>query len=135
MEADRRPRALPPGRAIDGVMHQLPIGLMTMDLDGQVVAENEVLRALWGSLDRETPTSAFPADAYSADGRLLGERDWPIWRSVNDGETVDEALIELERPDGEPISIVTSSRPIMEDGRLAGGVMLVRDVSRERDRL
>ena len=54
MEAERRPRALPPDRAIDGVIDHFPIGLMTMDLDGRVVAENEVLHALWGSLERET---------------------------------------------------------------------------------
>lgn len=117
------------------ILDDLPVGLLVVDADRAVLHENDTLRDLWGELIRQPPDALFPADAYDADGARLEQGDWPIWEALERGTAADDLPIELERPDGDPISIVVSTRPIHDPShRRAGAVMLVREVTEERER-
>ena len=122
-----------PSPALD-VVGQLPVGIMLMDADGDVVHENDALRDLWGDLVRAPAGAPFPADAYGPDGSALRTEDWPIRRSLATGEDVHDVAIELERPDDDPVSIVAESRPLVDErGERIGAVMIVRDVTEAHD--
>jgi signal transduction histidine kinase len=122
-----------PSPALD-IVGQLPVGVMLMDADGDVVHENDALRELWGDLLRAPADAPFPADAYGPDGSVLRTEDWPIRRSLATGEEVHDVAIELERPDDDPVSIVTESRPLVDErGGRIGAVMVVRDVTAAHD--
>ena len=117
------------GPPID-VLGQLPVGVMLMDARGQVVHENDALRALWEGATVPPAGAPFPVDARTPDGAVLQPDDWPIRRSLATGEEVGEVPIELERPDDDPVSIVAESRPLVDPGgRRIGAVMVVRDVT------
>ena len=115
------------------VLEQLPTGLLVVDASGTVVLENGRLRSMWGAFVREPPDAVFPADARSPDGRPLEERDWPIWPALYHGATVDGMRIELERPDGDALSLRVSSRPLVSQGRICGAAMVVDDVTDQVD--
>jgi signal transduction histidine kinase len=115
------------------LLGQLPVGVMLMDVDGHVVLENDALRALWSG-STHPPGAPFPADAQAADGTAMGAADWPIRRSLATGEALHDVAIDLERPSGDPVSIVADSRPLMDRlGHRIGAVMIVRDVTTARD--
>ena len=114
----------------------LTVGAVVVDAGGSVVYENRALRDLWSGHLGPSPSTIFPQDAYGSDGQVLGESEWPIWRSLERGAVIDGMPVALESADGEPISLRVSSRPL-RDGRglLDGAVMLVEDVTGANDRL
>ncbi len=116
------------------VLDQLPVGVMLMDEDGNVVHQNAALHALWDGFVRAPGGDPFPAHAYTPSAIVLAPEDWPIRRSLSTGDTLRDVIIELERPDREPISVVVDSRPLLdEQGRRTGAVMIVRDVTEAHD--
>ena len=119
----------------NGILDELPVGVLVVDADRRVLFENEALRAMWSGLIREPADGVVPAEAYDEDGVRLDAADWPIWRALA-GETVEhEVAIELERPAADPVSVAVSARPIHDTlGTANGALMLVREVTEVRER-
>ena len=116
------------------VLAKMPAGVLVLDSDGRLLTENDRLRDLWGSFIRRRPDDIFPADAHRPGGAPMRPEHWPVWRSLRTGATVADEEIELERPDGDSVSVLASSVPIRnEDAAIVGAVMLVTDITDRRD--
>jgi PAS domain-containing protein len=110
------------GRQFSAVLERLRMEVMITDVTGRLRHTNPE------AVDRGA------LDWWDSDGGLLEGRSTSIARVLANGETAHETC-EVCGADGEPRSLLCTASPLREsDGRLAGVVVIVRDVT-ERDRL
>ncbi|OJW19831.1 MAG: hypothetical protein BGO49_14030 [Planctomycetales bacterium 71-10] len=123
---------------LTAILRQVPAGLL--------VAESGTARILLcndeaGRISRGSIRPGLPVDLEGADG-LIGRRsdgstygpdDWPLARTLRDGEAVADEEIELEFSDGERRRVSVSSGPAVdESGRPIAAVAALLDVTARR---
>jgi signal transduction histidine kinase len=92
-----------------------------------------VMRPSGASVPREAATSILGRSARGADGRLLGEDELPLVRSLREGAIVDGAELTHTTPAGVLMSVRVHSGPVRTpDGRIIAAVALMQDVSAEK---
>jgi PAS domain S-box-containing protein len=118
---------------LEGVLKQLPVGVILAEADGRVLLTNRRL----GEIGLPTVAAGvsiqearFPA--YHPDGREYRAEDWPLSRALR-GEVVRGQEIEFTRQDGRQRVIETSSAPIRDAaGRIVAGVVVAQDITERR---
>ncbi len=64
---------------------------------------------------------------------VIKHEDWPLYRSLNLGETNIAQAIEIERFDGSRGTILSSSAPIRDDqGKITGAVSVILDITERK---
>jgi signal transduction histidine kinase/DNA-binding response OmpR family regulator len=131
------------GRAhawLQAVVDQMPEGVILMDGGGRVTLQNRSLRAFMNAtspiIDRFG--NSLSIDLRHPFGERLAPDDLPIVRALLDREvTVGREFI-ARGPGDQPLPVLVSAAPVlMENGSLAGAVMVFQDVStlKELERL
>jgi PAS domain S-box-containing protein len=118
------------------VLRRMPAGVIMCEAPtGRVVfANDELVRLLGGPLSIRRIAEWSRFDGFRPDGRRYEPEEWPLARSIRDGEVVDGEQIELRRDDGSSVLIEASSTPVRNvDGEIVSGVAAFQDVT-ERDR-
>ncbi|MGE5176532.1 MAG: two-component system sensor histidine kinase NtrB [Hyphomicrobiales bacterium] len=108
----------------DGVIENLPLGVVAVDTRGRVLTWNRAAETIIG-LDRET-VRATPIP------RLLPERTWheELVQSMETGETSVREEHDVVRPDGSALPAEVSVAPLRDaEGRVRGAVATLLDVS------
>jgi signal transduction histidine kinase len=128
-----RPRA---ELTLEGVLRQLPIGLVVAELPGgRVVHGSERLAEIWRR-PMEPGIAVGEADGWKcfhADGRPYRQEEWPLTRSLESGEVVEQEEIEILRGDGTRGVVLVSSTPLLDaEGTRIGAVATLVDVTEER---
>jgi len=112
-------------------------GVVLTDPAGTVTAMNQAMTRLCGRTEAETRGRPHAQVVPLADehGQPLPEAQRPLAVALATGEPVVERReLFLLTPDQRRLPVMVSSAPILDpDGRVRGGVDVVRDVSRERD--
>lgn len=118
---------------LEGVLQQLPVGVVIADADGRVMLENRGLADMGvPTVDPGTPLESARPSAWHTDGTPLTEDQWPLSRSLR-GETVRGAEIEITGNDGNTRIIEANSAPIRDrDGTIVAAVGVVQDVTERR---
>lgn len=116
---------------------QLPVAAVVAEApSGRLLVVNDRARQLWP--DRPVVNGADDYSKWSGerlDGNSYGPSDWPLFRALRAGESVDGEEIVLPRPDAPPRRMLVSAAPIRdEDGRIVAAVTTFDDVTRERRR-
>ncbi len=127
---------------LEAIVAQMPAGVVVLDLSGRILYANTKVEDLFGFRARRGDSVTTYTERYHGyfpGGRRLRADEWPIVRTLRNGESVDGELIEIERQDGTRASVRVSSVPVMDDtGRAFAGLALMRDVTdqehTERDR-
>lgn len=71
---------------------------------------------------------------YRPDGSAYGGREWPIARSLIEGEVVAGEEIRLQRADGSQASVIAHSAPVRDPtGRVTAAVMVLLDVTERKE--
>ena len=110
------------GRQFSAILERLRMSVIVVDVAGRVRHSN--------------PEAGDPGmlDWWDAEGRLIEDRSSSITSVLAKGETAHETR-EVSGADGAPMSLLCTASPLRDpDGRLAGAVVIVRDVT-ERNRL
>lgn len=122
---------------LDTIIRQMPAGLLVAEAsEGRLVIGNERFEQIWRS---ELPLPDAPEKliewiGYHSDGGEYEESEWPLTRSLRDGEVIDEEEIEIRRGDGTRGHVLISSAPIHDpDGRIVAAVATVADVTRLKE--
>jgi signal transduction histidine kinase len=122
--------------SLDAVLRQLPIGVVVARLPGgRVIAGSERLAEIWrrplgGAVELAEYTSW---EGWHADGRPYRPEEWPLARSLERGERVDQEEIEILRADGTRGVVLVSSAPILDgNGDRIGASATLVDVTEER---
>jgi two-component system, OmpR family, phosphate regulon sensor histidine kinase PhoR len=121
---------------LEAVLASMTEGLMILDAHGQIVSLNGPARAIFGDvgagivlgqpLDREQ-RGQWPLGA-----RAIGEALGPVLEALRRGESHRDLEVELHNQGRQVLSF--SSAPLRDStGQLAGGVVVFRDVTTQRD--
>jgi PAS domain S-box-containing protein len=132
--ARARVEALAAERA--AVLQQLIDGVLVTDAAGRITFVNDVARAIHGvaALDVAVEDYTRAYHLRTLDGRPYPPERLPLARAVLHGETVVDAEWCIQRPDGTAITAQGSATPIVSgDGARLGAVLVVRDVTRQRE--
>ncbi len=126
---------------LDAVVRQMPAGLAVVDaVTGLFILRNEQASRIWGRDPSGPPLERFEElRGRRADGTALAPDEWPLARTIRQGETVDGEEIWFTRLDGSEGVMEVSATPVRDaDGRITAGVALLLDVTdrkRTGDRL
>ncbi len=129
-EALRRSRGM-----LERVFDVLPVGLWFADKDGKLVRGNPAGVEIWGA---EPHVSLEEYGVFKArrlpSGEKISADDWALARTIRDGVTVRDELLEIDAFDGEKRIILNYTAPILdENGDVEGAVVVNQDVT-ERER-
>lgn len=121
---------------LEAILAGMSDGLMVVDLEGRIVRLNRPARAIFGPagagiilgqpLDREQ-WGQWPLGAQAVAEALM-----PLLEAVRRGETRHDVDVELHG-EGRRVLSFSGSPLIDAAGRLAGGIVLFRDVTTQRD--
>jgi PAS domain S-box-containing protein len=117
------------------VVDTLPVGVWVVDRDGRVALGNQVGLHIRGGaqLDREQ-TGGLRA-WWRRSGRRIAPPEWPITRAIANGETLLEEEIDIETPDGQRRTILSSTAPLKDErSQVTGAVMVFQEIT-ERKRM
>jgi len=120
--------------ALFGLMENLPVGVMIVGATGEIEVMNAAVRKiLKGVVD---------VDAYrwlehdfellNPDGSLISMHDLPMIRAINQGETIQDMLVQvrLKGQDREGPFLKVSSSPIFSSsGVITGAISVIQDVT------
>jgi signal transduction histidine kinase/PAS domain-containing protein len=135
--AERPGGGAPASGALASVLRRVPCGLVVAEAPGgRLLQGAEHLEAVWR---RRLPEGArvctLDWGGLHPDGRAYAPEEWPLCRTLADGETVQDAEIEIVRGDGTRGAVRVSTTPVHdEEGRLVAGVMALIDVTEQRRR-
>ncbi|MBA2337681.1 MAG: SpoIIE family protein phosphatase [Acidimicrobiia bacterium] len=114
------------------VIEHLPNGVIISDTAGRMTHRNRMAAEITGAVSAAGPLVAAPL-TLRKDGRPLSPDDWPITRSLRDGETVHGEEVEFVRPGGEHGVLRASSAPLHDaSGGAVAAVMVFADVTERR---
>lgn len=114
------------------VIEHLPNGVIISDTAGRMTHRNRMAAEITGAVSAAGPLVAAPL-TLRKDGRPLALDDWPITRSLRDGETVRGEEVEFVRPGGEHGVLRASSAPLNDaSGETVAAVMVFADVTERR---
>ncbi len=130
IEADRERKRL---RAI---LNTLPVGVVIVDSQGDVVESNKLRDSIWGgkaSRDRMPAGLRALRGRWADNGLILEPTDWPISRALRHGERTLGRVVDLQRLDGSQGTVLTSAAPIINDaGERIGAVGVIQDITAQR---
>jgi len=119
------------GRRLSAMLESLPVGVLIADAGGIICQSNEEVSRILKAVDPQQ------ADDYGEivgwwdeGGRMLKDQDGPLGRALRHGETSHSERIRILCLDGTEKSILASASPLRHlDGRIAGAVVLVQDIT------
>jgi PAS domain S-box-containing protein len=118
------------------VFETLPVGLWLADRTGKLLQGNPAGVRIWGGsppADR-TGYGVFKARRLPS-GEEVAPHDWALARTVNEGATVVDELLEIDAFDGVTRTILNSTAPILDDeGKVHAAIVVNQDIS-DRARL
>jgi PAS domain S-box-containing protein len=113
------------------VLDALPVSVVVVDVDGNIILNNPAARQIWSEIIRDGRERYARARAWWHDtGKKLGASDWGSVRAIRHGEAAVNEIIDIEAFDGVRKSVRTSAVPIRDsDARITGAVIVNEDVS------
>jgi serine phosphatase RsbU (regulator of sigma subunit)/PAS domain-containing protein len=118
---------------MDQIMQQMPNGVLVVDAGGTVAMQNPRSKALLGyeyTLGQPIgPPDTAPWTARRPDGTVYEPADYPLTRSLRQGQVVIGERMSIERADGTEVMIEVDTSPIREGAAVTGGVAVFQDVT------
>jgi len=113
------------------VLEAIPVGVVVMDADGNVVLSNPVSALIWGAVVRDGPERyAASAGWWHDSGRRIAPDEWASVRARRTGETSLNEVIDIATFDGQRKIIQNSAVPIRDARQsIVGAVVVNEDIS------
>ncbi|HEX5617424.1 MAG TPA: SpoIIE family protein phosphatase [Solirubrobacteraceae bacterium] len=118
---------------LEGVLQQLPVGVLIADAEGRVLLGNRQLERMGLSPSAQgTAVGATGFVGWRADGRPYEVDQFPLMRSLRTGAVVRGEEITYESEDGTRRTIEANSGPIRDGGDIVAAVVVVQDITERR---
>jgi CheY-like chemotaxis protein len=119
------------GRKLSAVLESLPVGVLIADAEGVIgQTTEEVSRILKAVEPVESDAYGTIIGWWDQSGRMLKEENGPLARAIYRGESSHSERICIRCLDGTDKTILASASPLRRlDGRIAGAVILIQDVT------
>lgn len=118
------------------ILDTLPVGVMIVDKNGNIVESNEYRDRIWGgpaSVNLLSQDLVRFKGRWAETGLKVAPKDWPIWRALHKGETITGEIIDIQRFDGVMGTELVSAAPIIDQsGERVGAVGVVLDITQQR---
>ncbi|HEY9848547.1 MAG TPA: PAS domain S-box protein [Leptolyngbyaceae cyanobacterium] len=118
---------------LEAVLQQMPAGVMIAEApSGKLVLGNKLVEKIWRQpfLEANSIEEYQRYKAFYPDGKLYEPQDWPLARSVRNGEVVTDEEINFQRGDGNYGTMRVSSTPIYNyEGKIIAGVVTFYDIT------
>jgi PAS domain S-box-containing protein len=113
------------------VLDSLPVGVVVVDREGNVVLSNPAMTRVWGEMIPSAPERYRRSQGWWHDtGKRVEAEEWASVRARINGETSINEVIDIEAFDGVRKIIQNSSAPIRDEGQvIVGAVIINEDVS------
>ena len=135
-ERELKAKAQSQQRLLETVLKQLPCGVIIANPPhGDILLKNaqatDVLDSSVGRPDRQTLLDL--EAGFHVDGQPYEPKEWPLARTIFNGEVVKDEEFEYIRSDGERRYIMANSAPVWNDrGELIAGVVALQDITELR---
>ncbi|MFZ5570822.1 MAG: PAS domain S-box protein [Thermodesulfobacteriota bacterium] len=109
----------------------LPIGLWIADKHGNLLRGNAMGVKIWGAEPHVSISEYGIFKAWRLPSRepIAGD-DWALAKTIRDGVTIMDELLEIEAFDGKRKTILNYTAPVLDaDGGIAGAIVLNLDIS------
>ena len=111
---------------MQAIFDTAPIGLsITDDIEGKHIRGNPVIEKLVGlPSGSELSLTALPSTPYRVyqDGQELATENLPMQRAAQ-GETVANQILEIHRPDGQDITLISNAVPLFDENGIPRGAV------------
>jgi PAS domain S-box-containing protein len=118
-------------KLLQRVFDLLPIGLWLADKDGRLLRGNPAGVAIWGAEPHVGPEEygVFRARRLPS-GEEIAPDDWALARTVRDGITVTDEMLEIDAFDGRKKTILNYTAPVLDDtGKVQGAIVVNQDIT------
>src|SRR5262249_40350656 len=120
---------------LQAVLEVLPVGVCLVNAAGQVLAQNQVERAIWGATRPETqgPYGLLHHGWRADTGQRLCPDEWAVARALAQGQEMrgDEVVIQME--DGSHRTFLNAAVPIRNTtGDIVGAVAALLDITERK---
>jgi two-component system cell cycle sensor histidine kinase/response regulator CckA len=117
------------------VLDAMPVGVVVIDAQGDIVLGNDVARRIWGeSIVHGNERWRRSRGWFRATGELVQPHEWASVRALFEGVPQLDQVIDIESMDGTRRTIRNSAVPIAQPTGFRGAVIVNEDVT-ERVRL
>lgn len=117
---------------LNTIITKLPVGILIVDASsGKPIIKNKKLDEIWKDCAETDELAEYCYyNGSHVDGRPYGLKDWPLTRSIKNGEEIEDQKIIVSRDDGSESIISNSSIPIRnEKGKIIMGISIFSDIS------
>ncbi|MFO7534684.1 MAG: response regulator [Kiritimatiellia bacterium] len=112
----------------------LPIGLWFADRNGKLLRGNPAGVAIWGAEPKVDLANygVFKARRLPS-GQELAPEDWALARTVREGVTVVDELLEIDAFDGKKKTILNYTAPVIDEaGTVQGAIVVNQDITERK---
>ncbi len=118
---------------LEAILQQMPAGVIIAEApSGKLVLGNKLVEKIWRQpfLEANSIEQYRNYKSFYPDGRLYEPQDWPLARSIRNGEVVTDEEINFQRGDGNFGTMRVSSTPIYNyEGKIIAGVVTFYDIT------
>ncbi len=118
---------------IKAILGQAPTGIVVAEApSGRVILSNDQASNIWRrpQISSEDVAGYPDYQGFHPDGRPYAPEEWPLARTIAEGETVANEEIVIVRGDGTMGTMLASSQPIKDDaGNIIAGVLTIHDIT------
>jgi PAS domain S-box-containing protein len=119
---------------LQGVLQQLPVGVVIAESDGTVLLGNDHLEkvglAPYLGSGKDIREANFVG--HRPDGSEYAADELPLRRSLETGAVVRGVLVTFKRDDGQQRTVEVNAAPIRDGGEIVAAVAVVQDVTARR---
>ncbi len=117
---------------LDGILQNLPSGVMVVDEKGKLLRTNQVAQELLGRVitDRGERTYVEQYDViHRGTGEPYREEYLPLVRTLDTGQKYSASDVTVRKSDGSLVHLLANSGPLYKNGILTGGMVSFADIS------
>ena len=116
----------------NALINKLPVGILVVDASsGDELAKNQKFEDIWDECQEAEELAEYCYyNGSHPDGRPYELEDWPLTRSIANGEEVEDEKIVISKEDGTESIISASSTPVRDDsGQIIMGMSIFSDIN------
>jgi PAS domain S-box-containing protein len=117
----------------EAVVKQMPAAVIIGEApSGRLIFANNKMAEVWGHelIPSQNINEYIQWIGFHPDGRRYQAHEWPLARSISQGEVVNNEDVEIQRKDGVRAILRLSSTPLYDpQGEIVAGVVICQDVT------
>lgn len=119
---------------LSAIIENAPIGIIIAEApSGKFLLANKQISEIWHYPSAAKSDEFKKYKGFHHDGRYYKPKEWPLSRSIRNGEVIKDEEIEILRCDGTRGWLSTSSVPVMDDkGNIILGIVIDLDITERK---